>query len=219
LRWGGRPARFSDSFSPVFFSNVLPLWAVWLAPILTLIGGFPSVGPALTFTILADVTPQAERATTYFHLNAAFMLAELLSNPLGGLLLDVHVWVALLVGLGLITLVGVVLLPMPETLDLIKKADEQNGEVPGEAGDADEQPPKESLRQKVVRVVRDNTVEMWTFILGNRTLVLLMIPTLFYIVGRFVQTLLLQYATKRYDMSWSKVGWPPARACVASHAN
>jgi len=181
-----------------------------------LIGGFPAVAGAMIYTIIADVTPQADRATCYFGLQAAFLVAELLGSPIGGLLLEHHAWTALLVGLGIAFLSGLTLLPMPETLDLIKKVDEQNGETPGETADG-EQPGKESVWQKTTRVVRDSAVDTWTFILGNKRVVLLMLPLMFYLVGRFVQELLLQYATKRYDISWSKVSHAPLLRCLGAY--
>ena len=109
--------------------------------------------------------------------------------------------------MGLVFFGALAIVPMPETLNLINLVDEQNGDVPHDTAEG-EQAPKQSVWKKTVHLVRDSAVDTWTFILGNRRIVLLMLPIMFFVVGRFVQELLLQYATKRYNWSWSKVSPP-----------
>ncbi|KAJ5132387.1 hypothetical protein N7448_006545 [Penicillium atrosanguineum] len=54
--WGDSLAQIPD-----FFPDTFSIRMVWAAPILQVIGGGRSVGALLTYTIIADVVPRAER--------------------------------------------------------------------------------------------------------------------------------------------------------------
>ncbi|TPX11094.1 uncharacterized protein E0L32_007955 [Thyridium curvatum] len=182
-----------------------PLWVVWLGAIPLFIGGFPSVGPAMIFTCLADVTPQPERASVFFRVSAVFLVAELISGPIGGALLLVHPWLPLLVGMLINLLSFFTLWVLPETAHLIKKVDEQEAEDAADEEEVDR--PVEGTWHHMMMTAKRDLLETSKFILGNRSIVILMIPMVFYAVGKYVQELLLQYATKRYHWTWSKAAF------------
>lgn len=195
----------------------MPIWTVYLSALFGCIGSFSSVGPAMIFTILADVTPQAERASAYFFTMAIFLISEMISNPLGGTLLLLGNWAPLLVGISVAILSVLVLLPLPETLDFDQATDAvrvasatdsaTDSAADGIADDADGHLTKEpqTIWRQTVHLLRNDLLETWRFIVSNRRIVLPMSSFVFYVIGRFVQELLLQYATKRYHWSWSRV--------------
>ena len=51
---------------PLWFSNVIPLRAVWLSPLAWFIGGGPVVAFATLWTMMADVTTNEERYVRCF---------------------------------------------------------------------------------------------------------------------------------------------------------
>jgi MFS family permease len=188
------------------------LWTVWLGAIPQFIGGFSSVGPALIYTMIADVTAQAERATMFFRLMAAFLLAELIASPFGGFMLDVHPWLALLLCPVLLAFSMVTVVLMPETLDLVKMADARrlSGDLPRESSDEEGAViAKAPWWRKIGRTLKENTVDTYRFLIANKPVAVLMTSVAFIAIGRFVQEVLLQYATKRYNMSWSKASAQP----------
>lgn len=172
------------------------------------------MGPALIYTVLADVTPQAERASVYLRLSAALLVAELLANPLGGALLELSVWLPLGVGFVIAIISALTLAFMPETLDLIKRADEREGLVSDDEAAAEDDGGKESILRRAIHTIRENAADTWKFVLGNQRVVLLMLPMVFYIIGRLVQELLMQYARARYGWSWSKVCLGRSDTCL-----
>ncbi|CAK7215197.1 hypothetical protein SBRCBS47491_002401 [Sporothrix bragantina] len=218
LAWTGLGLQLTWYLVVFYFRETFPLWALWFTALWGSIGSFQSVGPAMVFTVLADVTPQAARATCYFRLTAVFLVAELISNPLGATLLLIggH-WLPLLFGFTGIVLSGLVLLALPETLDFdpaagkvvprvsaVVTTDAFGDTMPATA------PTKNSIAaawHSFVQLLRTDARATSLFILRNRPLMFLMIPFIFSVVGRFVQNLLLQYATKRYSWSWSQAAF------------
>ncbi|CAK7203641.1 hypothetical protein SEUCBS139899_006379 [Sporothrix eucalyptigena] len=212
IAWTGLGLQLAWYLIVFYFRETFPLWALWFAALWGSIGSFQSVGPAMVFTVLADVTPQAARATCYFRLTAVFLVAELISNPLAGaLLLWGGNWLPLVFGFVAIIVSGLILIALPETLHF----DTALGKVvPREAaavGPADNTAPAKrgiaSAWHSFVHLLRTDARATSLFILRNRPLMFLMIPFIFSIVGRFVQSLLLQYATKRYSWSWSQAAF------------
>lgn len=74
---------------------------------------------------------------------------------------------------------------------------------------ASDRPPRaDNIRlcftQNLKKGLQDLT-EGWHFVQADTRLVALMISLVFIILGRFVQEIMLQYTTKSYSRSWSKV--------------
>lgn len=215
LAWTGLGMQLGWYLTVFYFRGVFPLWALWFTALFGSIGSFQAVGPAMVFTALADVTPQAERANCYFRLTAVFLVAELISNPMGGaLLLWGGHWTPLVFGFVGVVLSGLVLLLMPETLNFDTKAGVVAERSPVVEDDnttpETENTPKRTIAsawQQFLHLVRTDARATSLFILRNRPLMFLMIPFIFSVVGRFVQNLLLQYATKRYGWSWSQAAF------------
>ncbi|EFX02009.1 major facilitator superfamily transporter [Grosmannia clavigera kw1407] len=193
-----------------FFQDTMPPWTIYLSSLFACVGSFSSVGPAMIHTILADVTPQAERASAYFIIVATFLVSDMISSPLGGTLLLFGNWAPLLVGVAAAVLAVLVLLPLPETLGF----DQTTGTVQTAANSTDTDSTDGSsakqpltVWQQTVHVLRTDALETWRFIFSNRHIMLLTSSFVFFVIGRFVQELLLQYATKRYNWSWSRAAF------------
>lgn len=103
---------------------------------------------------------------------------------------------------------------LPETLAIRQWHDAQAGRLlaqqPSDGGmDNDDDSLLHREKQGRARVafgaataqVRD----IWEFLVTNKRVAFLILPFVFVSLGKYVQELLLQYATKRYGWSWSEV--------------
>jgi len=133
---------------------------------------------------------------------------------LSGFLLSFSPWWPPVLGLlmGVVCLLAVII--APETLQVRQWHDARSGrgravleEQSEEEADDDLSgtKTKKTAGGVFMHLVRSNAADLAHFVLGNRRLVVLMLPLIFVTLGRFVQELLLQYSTKRYHWSWSTV--------------
>jgi hypothetical protein len=148
----------------------------------------------------------------FFELLAVMYVSEFIASPLAGYLMGEdgqHPWIPMLVAYGAILLATLITCFLPETLGL-RTATEDAEAVP-----ADE--PEEEMHDETVADKAEHAAvatwkglitsakQVWTFIFRDTRVAWLLFSLLFLLFGRFVQEILMQYATKRYDWSWTKV--------------
>ncbi|AEO54581.1 hypothetical protein MYCTH_2297289 [Thermothelomyces thermophilus ATCC 42464] len=204
-RWGRRPvlglglagisASVAFTYIIFYFSDVVPLWTTWFSAAFQLIGGGGSIVVAMLYTAVADVVPPAERTTVFFQMAAVFLASQMIAGPLGGAMLLWDPWIPLLVSLLVLVLTALSVLVYPETVHLHdgKGSREESHRV------GDDTPPV----TKLVHKVREGFVDMRAFVLGNVSVVFLLLSFVFVVLGRYVGEILLQYSTDRYRWSWS----------------
>lgn len=180
-------------------NGIVPLWTIYLSSLWTFIGAFSCIGPAMVFTTLGDIAEPAERVAVFFQLNVAFMVGELVGGPLAGALMAIAgPWMPLAVSV-VSSLISFALITfVPETLDRAIIDHQAIGRSSQSSS-----PPLQSTLASARILVAASFRELWTFIAANTNLMVLMLPMIFFVLGRTVQDALLQYATKRYDLSWS----------------
>ncbi|KAJ5223988.1 hypothetical protein N7468_008530 [Penicillium chermesinum] len=103
----------------LWFSNIFPLRAVWLASLGWFLGGGPVVAFAIVWTMMADVTTEAERATMFFQFAIVSMAAELGSSAVSSYLMVLNPWIPLLVGYAIVFCGMSLTLILPETMHAI----------------------------------------------------------------------------------------------------
>lgn len=151
------------------------------------------------------------RTPVLFRFYSVFLVAELVANPLGGFLVNKGPWLTLLTGNFFMVLVIASVYILPDTLIVRRWHDKRAGKVlsprlaPLDGDDDDDEVLKKSNMRAALDDARAQLVEVWDFILGNRRLVVLMLPLIFVTLGKSVQDMLLQFATKRFGWSWSQV--------------
>lgn len=101
----------------------------------------------------------------------------------------------------------VLILFLPETLVIRQWHDAKAGRTPSTSPDRSGEHAKKTKWQKAVELMREQADDIKKFIWGNKRVVILIFPLVFMILGKFVQELLLQYATKRYHWSWSRAAY------------
>lgn len=193
----------------VVFYFPLPMWTFTLSFVFNLIGGGSAVGMSMIYTMLADVLHVEEMAPVLFRFYSVFLLAELVSNPLGGFLVATSPWLTLFIGnVFMVLVIGSVYI-FPETLSVRLWHDKRAGKAPSQRlapldGDGGDELKKTGMRA-VLDDARAQLMEVWDFLIGNRRIVVLMLPLIFVTLGKYIQEMLLQYATKRFGWSWSEV--------------
>ncbi len=181
---------------------------VYIAALGRLIGGGNNVAVAMIYTCIADVTEAADRATIFFQVAAVDLSSQLVANPVAGLLMEVNPWLALLAGLGMMAVSNLVVLLFPETNELHKQirtqSDTGDEREPVDDSAVANDEDKASPIQRALRSARSSLSDARAFILGNKRVAFLITSLVFVLLGRFVNDLLLQYATKRYHWTWAQ---------------
>jgi hypothetical protein len=143
------------------------------------------------------------------------LIGEIIASPISARLMEHHTWLPIFLGLGSLILANWLVLAIPETfhLRLLKVTDLDQEPSNGSMQDASEHDPLpgnatkgEWWRWLESRVSRIRIASQ--FIWDNKYVMLLLFTFLITTLGRFLQELLMQYATKRFNWSWSKVSLP-----------
>lgn len=222
-KWGRKPvailsfvgiALVTVCYEVVFYFP-LPMWTFLVASAWYMIGGGTVVGTSMLYTILADVVPADELASVLFRFFAIFMVGSLIANPLGGFLLSQGPWVALVTGNVFMLISVATLYLMPETLVVrrwhdAKAAGKTGGPssslMPHESEDEEGLKTKSAFRA-TVDAAQTQLIHGLDFLVSNKRVVVLMMPLIFETVEKYIEELLMQYATKRYGWSWSKASY------------
>jgi hypothetical protein len=132
-------------------------------------------------------------------------------------------WIPLLAGIASIIVAVLASTVLPETLDLRKDLDASTSAEQPHMPPSVPAPNGHSLADDEVdghygKKFKALVNEAWsglmtikTFISGNIIVTSLMIPIVFTVIGKFVQDMLLQFATKRYGWGYDQVSRPPPR--------
>lgn len=212
----------------MYFSDRIPLEWVWLSSAFRMIGGDQGVLSPMLFTMVADVTPTEQISIVFLRLGGANLAGEILASPLSAVLMRRSVWVPMLLGMGIAILAVGVTLVLPETLaakrlmgipELERGVAVEDEDEVGEGGNGGKHP---SVAKTALKEAQRLGKDVVTFVLANSTIIFLLIPLIFTILGRFVQELTMQYATKRFNWSWSEAAfllsirsmWTLALLCV-----
>ncbi|KAK1754313.1 major facilitator superfamily domain-containing protein [Echria macrotheca] len=195
--------------------DICPVELVLLSPIFGLIGGGPAVIMAMIYTSLADIVPAESRANVFLQLTSLFIISDIASGPLAGLIMTKSIWAVVWLSLGLLCLDMFLAFCCPDTLSLVEKTSSQpqpisnGGHSATNGGDttleddhhqtASSSPVRESLHR-----ARKSLAEAWSFLSGHWHLLVLMLCFVFVVLSRLVQDMLLQYTTKRYNWSWGR---------------
>ncbi|KAI9163984.1 MFS transporter [Paramyrothecium foliicola] len=197
----------------LYFSNIFPVWAVTLGSLGFLVGGGGQMAGAMLWTIVADVTPAAERTRAFYLLSACIIALSVIIKPLSAFIMNLDPWIDMLIGLIALVIGTLVTLLIPETLALRREADAKRladeNSNDGQAPTAEEPllgvGKDDSVLRMAWNTTRDAAVHMWHFIFASKSIMwLLSCYVVAFPVDQAFTTYLLQYMTKRYDWSWSK---------------
>jgi hypothetical protein len=186
------------------------------------IGGGGSMISAMLWCMIADAVPVEDRTAVYYRIAGASMIVNLVSNPLAAALLRIDPWIPVLFGCGLVGLgVLVVLVVLPETLDIRRAADRQierqieravhDTARPGRRlADGADAHKTGTLWGRTVATMENDMGHVWRFLLGSRDMMLLIIPFSLNVsaLRHASFDIARQYIHKRYDLDWADVSPP-----------
>ncbi|KAJ5199115.1 MFS transporter [Penicillium cf. griseofulvum] len=192
------------TISVLWFSNALPLRAIWLAAFSWIIGGGPSVALIVIWTMLADLTTDAQRATLFFRVGLASHIASFFASAISSGLMTVNSWIPLLGGCGTVMIGLCCALSLPETMDTVSKTAESEQPFSDESlstcqSSLGSKPVHRVLLNKIVRLIR-----AYLFLFNHRLLLLLFSFGTFQI-AQTSSSFLTQYISTRFT-------WTLARA-------
>ncbi|CAI7655258.1 unnamed protein product [Penicillium glandicola] len=99
----------------LWFSDIFPLRALWFTALTWVFGGGPVVSFAIIWTMMADVTNEAERAGIFFQFAIVSMGADFGSSAVSSYLMTLNPWVPLIVGFTIVMAGMMLILALPET--------------------------------------------------------------------------------------------------------
>ncbi|KYG47559.1 hypothetical protein M433DRAFT_33285, partial [Acidomyces richmondensis BFW] len=181
----------------------------WLSTIGLVVGGGSGVLTTLLFTIVADITPQAERAAIFLRAGALNLLAALAMPPLAAWLMTFNPWIPSLTGtvLGLIAVSVCILIP--ETLDYHQQVENpcqpehlsnvMEGAIPQDTNNMSQSVLATATHRWLAKI--NDSLAFLTKDWRVGALILCFLCHGF--VSAAIQ-LLLQYVSKRYGLTFSK---------------
>ncbi|KAF1968015.1 MFS transporter-like protein [Bimuria novae-zelandiae CBS 107.79] len=184
----------------ICYFRSLPLQMTWFSSAFYLLGGGPVVASAVGITMISDIAPPDKRTTIFLYLTASVLIAEMCAPIMASTLMQKGVWFPLLLALA-IQQVGVTIgVFFPETLHL------RDLPEPRDAEDV-------SIELQTKGEGHGFKVQLKHFksalLLLTSDLTLTLVVCLFVVnrLGRQATTLLIRYASKRYNWEISKAAY------------
>ncbi|KAI4945091.1 hypothetical protein J4E91_008068 [Alternaria rosae] len=186
----------------ITYFKSLPLQLTWLSSAFTIIGGGPIVAMAIGVTMISDIAPPEQRTTIFLYLTACVLVAEMLAPIMAARLMESGNWLPLLLSLAIQLLGVVVALFIPETLHL------RDLPEPKDSGDqVFELQPTPATSDFSLRAQLRNFRAAVDFLRSDWTLGLVVLTFLANRLGRQCISLLVRYASKRYNWEIKKAAY------------
>ncbi|KAK5119354.1 hypothetical protein LTR85_007710 [Meristemomyces frigidus] len=219
-RYGRKPFLMLGLISFVFraswiqfitwFWQAFDIRLTWLSALHGLISGSSPVVSALFFVVLSDITSEAERAAVFLRIGATELLANLTMPPLSAWLMDINPWIPSLCGTLIMCMCIFLFAVVPETLNYKHPYGSPSSSHPPSpsAETAPLPPPDMSVRNPIsadfttrwIGTVKDATA----FLTRDWRVTALILPFFGHMLIGNATQLLLQYLSKRYEVTFSK---------------
>ncbi|KAJ5773794.1 Major facilitator superfamily domain general substrate transporter [Penicillium paradoxum] len=99
----------------LWFSDTFPLRALWFTALTWILGGGPVVSFAIIWTMMADVTNEAQRAGIFFQFAIVSMGADFVTSAFSSYLMTLNPWIPLVIGFAIVMAGMMLILVLPET--------------------------------------------------------------------------------------------------------
>ncbi|KAE8354466.1 major facilitator superfamily domain-containing protein [Aspergillus coremiiformis] len=187
------------------YSEAIPLRAIWFTPLFQLCGGGSQIATSVVFTIVSDLFSAEKRASVFFVLSAAVLLAEILATPLSAWLMSWSPWLPFLLG-GLCEGCGFLAAAIiPETLP--KSSDESEPEPVREEHHDHLAPVPTAQWKAPLRNAGSHAMYLMTFIRGDANIFSISIAYLAASIGQQTLELIIQYASQRFSWTMAKASF------------
>ncbi|KAK1754030.1 major facilitator superfamily domain-containing protein [Echria macrotheca] len=162
----------------------------------------------VSYTMVADVTEEAERSMVFSLMNGGFTIVGMASKPLTYLLLKRSPWLSIYAGLAVLAIAVVVSFCLPETLqkeavtnDASERSDSEEEVLEGQ--------PLSSFQQAWAQIragARQFLNFLHLLVAEERQVGVLLLSLLFTTFGMDAALMLIQYAHARFGLGWGEAG-------------
>ncbi|KAF2214625.1 hypothetical protein CERZMDRAFT_95017 [Cercospora zeae-maydis SCOH1-5] len=188
--------------------QILDVRVMWAQSLFCVLGGGSPVISALFFVAIQDVVAQKDRAGAFLRLGAANLSASLLMPPLAALLMRKSPWIPSMMGTIMFVLAMLLYLLVPETLHYAKEEADSNltesaNLAESASGPPDPAPSNTPISANFIVVWSDKFKATMAFLTRDLRVPLLISPFPVHILIANISSLLLQYVSKRYSLTFS----------------
>ena len=193
--------------------DIFSVWLMAPAGLFLLVGGGPTMVTAMIWTMLADVTPVAERASVFYLLMALALILSATLTPLAGWLMTYTPWLPLWIGFAVCWVGTATSFLLPETgAALLHPQKTSTPEHEQEEADDDDEAPikttdsnSNNILSSAWTALRRDAHRVYAFTLSSHRITALALLTALhhpFLVGMVVYG--LQYMTARFAWSWTR---------------
>ncbi|CAG8898198.1 unnamed protein product [Penicillium egyptiacum] len=185
----------------------LPIRAMWLSSLFLIVGGGSNVAASVSMMVITDSTPEIKRSQIFMYFNAVVIVAEIISPPMGSLLMKQSLWVPLLLN----SVCGAISIMlswyMPETNHHAFR--DQKGDYTKISSSRDNEelsgPPPEDHGS--ITALVHSLKDSMRMIFLQKNVALLVLSFLISTFARDSMAFLLQYISNRYSWPIAKTSW------------
>ncbi|SCV34275.1 uncharacterized protein FFB14_04756 [Fusarium fujikuroi] len=183
-----------------WFPHIFPLRLLWVAPIISIIGGGPLVPVMMVYAMASDAVPESLRSGVFVVMSTGLVVGTLLSGPAIYYLISSGEWPAIFMSLGFQVLGLITTVFIPETLSL-KSEQSDTSSLRGQTSFTYRiRTGSQELLTKSFKSLRDI---FWS----DSTVTLFIFSLLFIDVGEDIGSIITkQYAAKRFSLTWPEAG-------------
>lgn len=189
--------------SVLWFSDVFPLRAIWLASLSWIIGGGPTVALLVVWTMLADLSTDEKRAALFFQVGLVSQIASFVASAISSPLMALNPWIPLFLGCGIVSIGLGCVFSLPETMNKVKLSE---AETP--FSDDSEAPWSSDFTRVLISRNITRFIQPYSF-LFTRPLLMLVFSAFAVQFARKSLAFLTLYVSTRF-------GWSIARAHLLS---
>ncbi|EMD87920.1 hypothetical protein COCC4DRAFT_173223 [Bipolaris maydis ATCC 48331] len=176
----------------ICYFKSLPLQLTWLSSAFYLIGGGPIVAAAVAMTMISDIVPPDKRTTVFLYLTASMLVAEMIAPAIAAKLMENGDWLPLLLALVIQSAGMCLAIFFPETLHMRDLPEPKDN-----VDQCTELQPKDGGFTPIAQLRNFQTA--YTFLRKDLRLALIVFGFMANRLGRQAMSLLIRYASKRYD--------------------
>ncbi|KAF2279648.1 MFS general substrate transporter [Westerdykella ornata] len=187
----------------ICYFRSLPLELTWISSAFLVIGGGPIVASAIGLTMMSDIVPPERRTGVFLYFTAGVLVAELIAPILSARLMDYGEWLPLILALVIQQMGIFVALACPETLHLRDLPEPHDPEFDQTI---ELQPVKEPSAFAIKTQLR-NFKDAFVFLCRDTTMALVIFAFLVSRLGRQAMSMLIRYASKRYNWKIKKAAY------------
>ncbi|KAF2183449.1 MFS general substrate transporter [Zopfia rhizophila CBS 207.26] len=186
----------------ICYFRSLPLQLTWFSSVFYFVGGGPIVASAIGLTMISDIVPSDKRTTIFLYLTASVLVAEMIAPIMAAALMKKGDWLPLLLALAIQQVAVFIAMLFPETLHLRDLPEPTDGDDEGIELETTPKDHGHGLKAQI-----NHFKNALAFLKRDLTVALVVFTFLANRLGRQSLSLLIRYASKRYEWKIQKAAY------------